>query len=276
MFYNADIYREEKEAAAAAAALCFIAILEARDARNERRRRRRRALRQGEPHANPRARIPRQMLRESQEDREGDDAEDEEDDSVYTEASSTSDDGFSHDDDDDDGDDDDDDEPPAERRAAPATTKKATFETSESGSDVDIANDPAVNGDDEDSEDDLVRAAPAKGKGKVVQAGKRKSLDNDDEDSDAYIRPVKKAKTATQTTMTESFEKNPAGGRIASKTTTVCTASGSTLPPPKNTHIQAVETSDIELLMGEPDSVPIAPRAAAKVAYIELSDDDDE
>ncbi|KAH8991598.1 hypothetical protein EDB86DRAFT_3079692 [Lactarius hatsudake] len=262
MFYNADIYREEKEAAAAAAALCFISILEARDARMSdadgagalsAKESRTRILVLGYPgkcseKARKTARATTRRTRRTTR--------------CTPKASSTSDDGFSHDDDDDDGDDDDDDEPPAERRAAPATTKKATFETSESGSDVDIANDPAVNGDDEDSEDDL--------------AGKRKSPDNDDEDSDAYIRSVKKAKTATQTTMMESFEKNPAGGRIASKTTTVCTASGSTLPPPKNTHIQAVETSDIELLMGEPDSVPIAPRAAAKVAYIELSDDDDE
>ncbi|KAH9163231.1 hypothetical protein EDB89DRAFT_1912777 [Lactarius sanguifluus] len=250
MFYNADIYREEEEAAAAAAALCFIAILEARDARNERRRRRRRALRRGEPHPNPHGRTPRQMLRESQEDRGSGDDSDEEDDSVSTtDEASTSDDEFSLDDDDDDGDDDDDQPPPAERRAAPATTKKATFETSESSSDIDIANDPAVNGDDEDSEDDLVRAVPAKGKGKAVQAGKRKSLDNDDEDSDAHIRPVKKAKTAAQTTMTESFEKYPAGAELASKTTTVRTASGSTKPPPKNDYIKAVETSDDELLM---------------------------
>ncbi|KAH9019391.1 hypothetical protein EDB85DRAFT_2008243 [Lactarius pseudohatsudake] len=261
MFYNADIYREEEEAAAAAAALCFIAILEAREARK--RRRRRRALRRGEPHRvgspNPRAGTPRQMLRESLEDHGGSD------DSVSTTEASTSNDEFSPDDDDED-------EPPPAERAAQAITKKATFETSESSSDVDIANDPAVNSDDEDSGDELVRAAPAKGKGKAVQAGKRKSLDNEDEDSDAYIRPVKKARDGR----TGSFEKNPAGDELASKTTTVRTASGSTKPPPKSAYIKAVETSDGELLMGEPDSVPVAPRAAANETYIELSDDDDE
>ena len=45
---------------------------------------------------------------------------------------------------------------------------------------------------------------------------------------------------------------------------------------------KAAESSDDEILMGEPESVPVAPRAAAprraaaKTAYIELSDDDDD
>ncbi|KAH9053713.1 hypothetical protein EDB87DRAFT_1690025 [Lactarius vividus] len=168
--------------------------------------------------------------------------EDSEDDFVSTTEASASDDEFSLDDDDDD------DEPPsAERRAVPATTKKATFETSESSPDVDIANDPAVQSDDEDSEDDLVRAAPAKGKGKAVQAqaGKRRSLD-EEEDSDAYTRPVKKTRMTVHATTTVSSQKNPAGAKLASKTTTMRKASGSAKAPPKKTYGKAVESSDDE------------------------------
>ncbi|KAH9021892.1 hypothetical protein EDB85DRAFT_2152082 [Lactarius pseudohatsudake] len=124
---------------------------------------------------------------------------------------STSDDGFSL------RDGDDDEPPPGEKRDAPVTTKKATqpFEMSESGSDVEIKNDPlpllksapapAVKSENEDLGDDLIRAVLAKGKGKAVQAGKRKSLDNEDEDSDAYIRHVKKTKATAQATVTKSF-----------------------------------------------------------------------
>ncbi|KAH9025047.1 hypothetical protein EDB85DRAFT_1985355 [Lactarius pseudohatsudake] len=172
-----------------------------------------------------------QRLRGSQEDcgRRGEDDSGEEDNSMSTTEASTSDDGLSLDDDDDEP-------PPGEKRAAPVTTKKTTqpFEM-------------IVKSDDEDSGDDLIRAAPAKGKSKAVQAGKRKSLDDEeDEDSDAYIRPVKKTKTTAQTRMTESFEKSPARVKLASKTTTVRKPSGSTKLPPKKVHAKATETSDDE------------------------------
>ncbi|KAH9163254.1 hypothetical protein EDB89DRAFT_2234341 [Lactarius sanguifluus] len=220
---------QEEDVAVVAAVLCVIAcasILGAREARKEQRRRRRRALRQGELHPNSRVGTPRQRLQESQEDSGGSDDSSEEDDSMSTTETSTSDESFSLDDDDDD-----DEPPPAEKQAA--TTKKAMrpFEMGESSSDVKIANDPlrlpkkasppGVKSDDEDSGDDLIRAVPAKGKVKAVRAGKRKSLDNDDKESDAYIRPVKKNKTTARAMMTESFEKNPAGVKLASKITTV-------------------------------------------------------
>ncbi|KAH9066986.1 hypothetical protein EDB83DRAFT_2380249, partial [Lactarius deliciosus] len=192
-----------------------------------------------------------QRLRGSQEDcgRRGEDDSGEEDDSMSTTEASTSDDGMSLDDDDDD----DDEPPPGDKRAAPVTTKKTTqpIEMSESSSDVEIANDPlpllknaltpAVKSD---SGNDLIRAAPAKGRSKAVLAGKRKSLDDEDEDGDAYIRPVKKTKTTAQTRMTESFEKSPARAKLASKTTTVRKPSGSTNPPPKKVHAKANEASD--------------------------------
>ncbi|KAI9429900.1 hypothetical protein H4582DRAFT_2088035 [Lactarius indigo] len=58
--------------------------------------------------------------------------------------------------------------------------KRRSFGISEPSSDVGIENDslplpaPAAKGDDEDPGDDLIRAAPAKGKGKAVQAHKHK------------------------------------------------------------------------------------------------------
>ena len=117
-----------------------------------------------------------------------------------------------------------------------------------------------------------------------------------DEDSDAYIKPAKKAKPSTQSSMADFFEKKPApvagsskgGAKPASKTTTARKTSGSTKsqPPPKRAPAKkAAESSDDdELLLGDPESVaPIVPRAtaprrvaAAKPAYIELSDDDDD
>lgn len=106
------------------------------------------------------------------------------------------------------------------------------------------------------------------------------SLDDDDEDSDAYIKPVKKAKPTAQATVTEFFEKKPA--KPASKTTAGRKASGSTKPAPKKAPAKVAKSSDDELLMDEPESAPVAPRAvaprraAAKAAYIELSDDDDD
>ncbi|KAI9436960.1 DNA topoisomerase II [Lactarius indigo] len=215
-----------------------------------------------------------------------------------TTKTSASDDGLSLDDDDGGG------PPPAKKRAAPPATKKATqaIKKSESGSDAEMADGPPapaplpkkaqarpVKSDDDDSGDDLVLAAPAKGKGKAAQVAKRKSPDDDDEDSDAYIKPVKKTKPTAQATMTEFFEKKPiaaatktAVAKPASKATTARKASGTTKPPPKKAPAKAAESSDDELLMGDPESAPVAPRAtaprraAAKAAYIELSDDDDE
>jgi DNA topoisomerase-2 len=109
------------------------------------------------------------------------------------------------------------------------------------------------------------------------------SPDDDEEDSDAYIKPVKKTKHTAQATVTEFFEKKPAGAaKPGPKATAARKASGSTKPAPKKAAPKAAESSDDEILMGEPESVPVAPRAAAprraaaKTAYIELSDDDDD
>ncbi|KAH8981970.1 DNA topoisomerase [Lactarius akahatsu] len=141
-------------------------------------------------------------------------------------------------------------------------------------------------GPDDDDDDD--GPPPAK-KQAAPPATKKATLDNDDEDSDAYIKPAKKTKLAAQATMTEFFEKKPAAAasktaaaKPASKTTTARKASGTTKPPPKKALAKVAESSDDELLMGDPESAPVAPRAtaprraAAKAAYIELSDDDDE
>ena len=80
--------------------------------------------------------------------------------------------------------------------------------------------------------------------------------------------------------MTEFFEKKlPA--KPAPKATTARKASGSTKPAPKKVVPKLAESSDDEILMDEPESAPVAPRAvaprraAAKAAYIELSDDDE-
>jgi len=107
-----------------------------------------------------------------------------------------------------------------------------------------------------------------------------------DEDSDAYIKPAKKTKpTATaQPSMTDFFEKKPAGSKAAAKpasSTTARKVSGSTKPPRK----KAAQGSDDEISMDElqlESAAPVAPRAtaprraaaAAKPAYIELSDSD--
>ena len=112
-----------------------------------------------------------------------------------------------------------------------------------------------------------------------------------DEDSDGYIKPAKKTKpTATaQPSMTDFFEKKPAGSKAAAKPASGTTArkpSGSTKPPPKKVAAKkAAQGSDDEISMDElqlESAAPVAPRAtaprraaaAAKPAYIELSDSD--
>jgi len=112
-----------------------------------------------------------------------------------------------------------------------------------------------------------------------------------DEDSDAYIKPAKKTKpTATaQPSMTDFFEKKPAGSKAVAKPASSTTArkpSGSTKPPPKKVAVKkAAQGSDDEISMDElqlESAAPVAPRAtaprraaaAAKPAYIELSDSD--
>ncbi|KAN0123255.1 DNA topoisomerase, type IIA-like domain containing protein [Russula decolorans] len=204
--------------------------------------------------------------------------------------------------------------PPKKRTVAPSTTTAPTAKKRppkiESDSDIDMSDDPqppppkqknaapATKDADSDSGDNLVRAALEKGKGKAAQAkaSKRKSGADSDEDSDAYIKPAKKAKPATQSSMADFFEKpTPAAGsskaaaKPASKATTARKASGNTKsqPPPKKAPAKKVAESsdDDELLLGDPESVaPIVPRAAAprrvaaaaKPAYIELSDNDDD
>ncbi|KAN0138695.1 type II DNA topoisomerase [Lactarius tabidus] len=188
-------------------------------------------------------------------------------------------------------DDDDDDEPlPVAKNRGVKATKPA--KKAESDSDVEMVKDlppkkkaPArLKSEDDDDDDEIIRAAPAKGKGKAAQTSKRKSPDDDDDDdSDAYIKPVKKTKPTAQATVTEFFEKKPAAAaKPAPKATTARKASGSTKPALKKAAPKVAESSDDDILMGEPESAPVAPRAtaprraAAKAAYIELSDDDDD
>ncbi|KAH9025017.1 hypothetical protein EDB85DRAFT_2179795 [Lactarius pseudohatsudake] len=248
IFNSADIYEEEEEeedeeeeeevaaVAAVAAALCiitscvaFASILEARDARNEQRRRRV-APKSSCWHTTAKAPGKPGRLRTP-----GDDDSGEEDDSMSITEASTSDDGFSLRDGDDD-----DEPPPGEKRDAPVTTKKATqpFEMSESGSDVEIKNDPlpllksapapAVKSENEDLGDDLIRAALAKGKGKA--ACKEDQGDCTGHGDKVFLED----------------EKNLAGAKLVSKTTTVRKPSGSTKLPPKKAHGKAMETSDDE------------------------------
>jgi hypothetical protein len=121
------------------------------------------------------------------------------------------------------------------------------------------------------------------------------SSGDSDEESDGYIKLAKKSKPTTQPSMTDFFDKKPApaagsskaAAKPASKATTARKASGSTKsqPPAKKAPAKkAAESSDEDdLILGEPESVaPIVPRAvaprraAAKPAYVELSDDDDD
>ncbi|KAF8264485.1 DNA topoisomerase [Lactarius quietus] len=172
---------------------------------------------------------------------------------------------------------------PVKKRAAKPVKK------SESDSDIEMVKDPppppklSLKSDDEDSGDELIRAALAKGKGKAAQTSKRKSPDDEEDDSDSYIKAIKKTKPTAQATVTEFFEKKPAApAKLAAKATTARKASGSTKPAPKKAPAKVLKSSDDELLMSEPESAPVAPRAvaprraAAKTAYIELSDDDDD
>ena len=82
--------------------------------------------------------------------------------------------------------------------------------------------------------------------------------------------------------MTDFFEKKPAASKGALKAT-ARKASGSAKAPAKKAPAKkTTDSSDDEILLDEPESAPVAPRitaprrAAAKAAYIELSDDDDD
>src|SRR5260221_14731907 len=114
------------------------------------------------------------------------------------------------------------------------------------------------------------------------------SMDSDEDDSDAYIKPAKKTKPTAQASMADFLEKKPAASKAAAKPaskTTARKASGKTKAPvpKKMTSGRGVEPSDDDIsLDDEPKSVTGGPRAAAprraaaaKAAYIELSDDDD-
>jgi hypothetical protein len=112
-----------------------------------------------------------------------------------------------------------------------------------------------------------------------------------DEDSDAYVKPVKKTKsTAMAQSMTDFFEKKLAGSKGAAKPgcgTTAGKPPGSTKPRPKKATVKkAAQGSDNEISMDElqlESAPPVAPRAtaprraaaAAKPADIELSDSND-
>jgi len=116
-------------------------------------------------------------------------------------------------------------------------------------------------------------------------------VDSDEDDSDAYIKPAKKTKPTAQSSMTDFLEKKPvaskAAAKPASKTTTARKASGKTKAPVPSKMVKGTGTtapSDDDISWDdEPESAPVvsravAPRraAAAKTAYIELSDDDDD
>ncbi|KAI0297539.1 type II DNA topoisomerase [Multifurca ochricompacta] len=183
--------------------------------------------------------------------------------------------------------------PPIKKRAAPE--KKAPFKI-EPSSDMEMADDPlppkedappmkVKSDDDEDSGDNLIREALAKGKGKATQARKRRSLGDEEDDKDAYIKPAKKAKSTTQASMKDFLGKKPPVSKAVAKPpskTTARKASGSTKALSKKAATKGAESSGDDILMDDPDSAPVAPRAAAprraaaKVAYIELSDNDED
>jgi len=115
------------------------------------------------------------------------------------------------------------------------------------------------------------------------------SVDSDEDDSDAYIKPAKKTKPTTQASMADFLEKKPGASKAATKPASKTTArkvSGKTKAPvPKKMNSgRGIEPSDDDIsLDDEPKSAPVGPRAAAprraaaaKAAYIELSDDDDD
>jgi len=117
-------------------------------------------------------------------------------------------------------------------------------------------------------------------------------MDNNDNDTDSEdIKPAKKTKPMAQPSVTDFFEKKPAGSKAAGKAAastkpkpTARKASGSGTKPPSKAAAakKRMESSDDEILLGEPESALVAPRAtaprraAAKAAYIELSDEDDD
>jgi hypothetical protein len=114
-----------------------------------------------------------------------------------------------------------------------------------------------------------------------------------DEDSDAYIKLAKKTKPTAmaQPSMTDFFEKKPAGSKAVAKPasrTTTCKPSGSMKPPPKKvTAKKAAQGSNDKISMDElplESAVPVAPcattprraAATAKPTYIELLDSDND
>ena len=66
------------------------------------------------------------------------------------------------------------------------------------------------------------------------------------------------------------------------KTAAGCKVSGSTKPAPKKAPVKVASSSNNKLLMDEPESAPVAPcvtvprHAAAKAAYIELLEDNND
>ena len=87
-------------------------------------------------------------------------------------------------------------------------------------------------------------------------------------------------KPTAQVMATDFFEKKPT--KPAMKTAAGRKASGSTKPAPKKAPIKVVNSSNNKLLMDEPESVPAVPcvtvsqHAAAKAAYVELLDNNDD
>ncbi|KAI9451533.1 DNA topoisomerase [Russula earlei] len=163
--------------------------------------------------------------------------------------------------------------PQTKKRAAPAATKgQAPAPKAESGSDVDMADDlpPLLQKE----------KAPADAK-----KGDDDWLCRRPQDSESYVKPAKRTKPTTQQPMTDFFEKKTGVSKAVAKATSkpaARKASGSTKPPPKTAPSKkATESSDDDIRI-DPESAPVAPRApaprraAAKAAYIELSDEDDD
>ncbi|KAL0945575.1 hypothetical protein HGRIS_014735 [Hohenbuehelia grisea] len=152
--------------------------------------------------------------------------------------------------------------------SAPVARGKAKAKKVESDSDVEVSSPPVK----------------AKGKAKATTAPKRKSIDKEEDESDdpIFTKPAKKQKEApkTQASVTDFFDAGPSKDKKAPAPRKVSKSMKPASPPkPKKAPTKFIDSDDEldfdDLPKPPPRAAPRAARAAAKPAYIELSDDDD-
>ncbi|KAF9242373.1 DNA topoisomerase [Melanogaster broomeanus] len=126
------------------------------------------------------------------------------------------------------------------------------------------------------SDDEKPAPANAKGKAKSEDAPKRKSpMVDDDSDDEVYIRPAAKKKK----TVTDFFDKVPAGPTEVAKKPAARKASGSKPAAAKKPAAKKVESEDDEAMMSDAvEARPAAPKRATRgkaQKYIEIESDSD-